>query len=87
MWTSRPPFTLFPVTSGLRLMIGGSHDDSVDYDDAEPMEWENEQFRLHVNKRQVIITPKNHYASEEEAKADPEFDASGLTEVSGRSAG
>ena len=24
MGTSRPPFTLFPVTSGLRLMIGGS---------------------------------------------------------------
>ena len=46
-----------------------NHDDSVDYDDAEPMEWENEQFRLHVNKRQVIITPKNHYASKEEAKA------------------
>ena len=23
-WTSRPRFTLFPVTSGLRLMIGGS---------------------------------------------------------------
>ena len=24
MWTSRPRFTLFPVTSGVRLMIGGS---------------------------------------------------------------
>ena len=24
MWTSRPRFTLFPVTCGLRLMIGGS---------------------------------------------------------------
>lgn len=44
------------------------HDESVDYDDARPLEYENELFRVCINNRQVTIRPKVHYASEEEAR-------------------
>ena len=36
MWTSRPRFTLFPVTSGLRLMIGGSAGQRDRHSDTRP---------------------------------------------------
>lgn len=44
------------------------HDDSVDYKQAQPLEYENELFRVQVNSRQVTITPKYHYATEERAR-------------------
>ena len=46
-----------------------NHDDSVDYDDADPLEHEHELFHLQVNSRQVTIEPKHHYSTQEEAFA------------------
>ena len=46
-----------------------NHDDSVDYDDADPLEHEHELFDLQINGRQVTIQPKNHYSTKEEAVA------------------
>ena len=45
-----------------------NHDDSVDYDDAQPLEFENELFHFRVNKKKVTIRPKVHFATEEEAR-------------------
>ena len=45
-----------------------NHDDSVDYEDAKPLEFENDLFSVCVDKEKVAICPKNHYATEEEAK-------------------
>ena len=44
------------------------HDESVDYEDARPLQCENELFHVHADKKQVTIRPKDHYASEEEAR-------------------
>ena len=44
------------------------HDDSVDYRDAAPLDCDDEFFRIWADKGQVILEPKNHYATEEEAK-------------------
>ena len=49
-----------------------NHDDSVDYENAQPIECEHGLFYLHVIHRQVTITLKDHYASEEEARATVE---------------
>ena len=46
-----------------------NHDDSVDYAEADALEYENELFHLEANGRKVVIAPKGHYASEEEARA------------------
>ena len=45
-----------------------NHDDSVDYTDADPLQYEHELFHLEANGRNVVIKPKDHYASEEEAR-------------------
>ena len=44
------------------------HDDSVDYRDAAPLDCEDEFFRIWADSRVVVLKPKNHYATEEEAK-------------------
>lgn len=44
------------------------HDDSVDYSEAKPLAYEEDLFHIQVDKGQVIIEPKNHYPTEEEAK-------------------
>ena len=45
-----------------------NHDDSVDYTDADPLQYEHELFHLEANGRNVLVKPKDHYASEEEAR-------------------
>ena len=44
------------------------HDDSVDYRDAAPLDCEDEFFRIWADRGQVVLKPKNHYGTEEEAK-------------------
>ena len=44
------------------------HDDRVDYRDAAPLSYESDLFHVQADKGQVILEPKNHYATEEEAK-------------------
>ena len=48
------------------------HDESVDYDNAEPLNYEDELTEVHLEKRELTITPKEHYASAEEARDDLE---------------
>ena len=50
------------------LLYWVDHDESVDYDDARPLKYENELFHVHINNRQVTIRPKCHYASEQQAQ-------------------
>ena len=45
------------------------HDDSVDYRDVAPLVYEDELFRIKAKKVEVVFEPKNHYATEEEAKS------------------
>ena len=44
------------------------HDDSVDYRDVAPLVYEDEQFRVKADKVKVVFEPKDHYATEEEAR-------------------
>ena len=44
------------------------HDDSVDYRDAAPLVYDDELFCIRADKGEVTLEPKNHYATEEEAK-------------------
>ena len=43
------------------------HDESVDYENAEPLNYEDELAEVHLEKRELTIKPKEHYASTEEA--------------------
>ena len=45
------------------------HDDSVEYRDVAPLVYEDELFRVKAKKVEVVFEPKNHYATEEEAKS------------------
>ena len=45
------------------------HDDSLNYDNAAPLEHEDDQFKVEVTNRKVTFRPKEHYTSIEEAKA------------------
>ena len=45
------------------------HDDSVDYRDVAPLVFEDDLFRVSAEKVQVVFEPKNHYATEEEARS------------------
>lgn len=44
------------------------HDDSVDYRDAAPLDCEDDLFRVKAEGVEVVFEPKNHYATEEEAR-------------------
>ena len=45
------------------------HDDSVDYRDVAPLVYEDDLFRVKAEKVEVVFEPKNHYATEEEARS------------------
>ena len=45
------------------------HDDSVDYSDATALAFEDDLFHVKAEKGEVVFEPKDHYATEEEAKA------------------
>ena len=45
------------------------HDDSVDYNNVAPLVYEDELFRVKAEKVEVVFEPKNHYATEEEARS------------------
>ena len=45
------------------------HDDSLDYDNADPLEHDDDLIHVEISGRQVTIRPKEHYATVEEAKA------------------
>ena len=45
------------------------HDDSVDYRDVAPLVFEDDLFRVKAEKVQVVMEPKDHYATEEEARS------------------
>ena len=49
-----------------------SHDDSVDYANAEVLEEDNDRFHLNIKDRRLTITFKEHYADEQEAKESVE---------------
>ena len=44
------------------------HDESVDYDNAEPLDFEEELAGIHLEKRTLTLTPSDHYAGAEEAR-------------------
>ena len=44
------------------------HDDSVDYDIAVPLCHEDELVKVHLEKRELTLHPKEHYASSQEAR-------------------
>ena len=44
------------------------HDDSVDYRDAAPLAYGDDLFCVRADKGEVVLEPKDHYATEEEAK-------------------
>ena len=44
------------------------HDDSVDYDIAVPLWHEDELVKVHLEKRELTLHPKEHYASSQEAR-------------------
>lgn len=46
-----------------------AHDDSVDYKDAVPLVYEDQLFCVRADQGEVIVEPKSHYATEEEAKS------------------
>ena len=48
------------------------HDDSVDYRDAAPLVYEDELFCIRADKGKVVLEPKSHYPTEEEAKGAAE---------------
>ena len=39
------------------------HDDSVDYDNAVPLDYEDDHVEVNLEKRQLTLRPKEHYAS------------------------
>ena len=45
-----------------------AHDDSVNYSNTNPLEYEDDMFHIQAAKDQVRFEPKNHYATEEDAK-------------------
>ena len=55
-----------PHVTALQYWV--NHDDSVDYNEADPLNYEHELFHLEANGRTVIIKPTEHYTSEEEAR-------------------
>ena len=44
------------------------HDNSVDYRDVEPLVHDDALFRVRAEQRNVVLEPKGHYATEEEAR-------------------
>ncbi len=59
------------------------HDDSVDYREVAPLFFEDDLFHVKAERLEVIFEPKNHYATEAEARSTVEglvrrweFDAS-----------
>ena len=48
------------------------HDNSVAYNDVEPLVHDDALFRIRAEKRNVVLEPKCHYATEEEAKSAAE---------------
>ena len=44
------------------------HDESVDYDNAEPLDYEDELAEVHLEKRKLTLRPREHYASTQEAR-------------------
>ena len=44
------------------------HEDSVDYDNAAPLDYEDELGTVHLEKRELTVRPKEHYASAQEAR-------------------
>ena len=49
------------------------HDDSIDYEEAPPLEGENDLLHFILDKRELRITPKGHYKDECEAKEELEI--------------
>ena len=48
------------------------HDDSVDYRDVPPSSFEDDLFHVKAEKLEVVFEPKNHYATEDEARSAAE---------------
>ena len=49
------------------------HDDSVVYDNAVPLDYEDDHVEVHLEKRQLTLRPKEHYASAKEARESLEW--------------
>ena len=48
------------------------HDNSVEYRDLAPSSFEDDLFRVKAEKLEVVFEPKDHYATEEEARSAAE---------------
>ena len=48
------------------------HDDSVDYRNVAPSVFEDDLFRVSAENVEVVLEPKNHYVTEEEARSAAE---------------
>ena len=55
-----------PHVTALHFWV--EHDDSVDYDNADPLDHEDELVKVHLEKRELTLHPKEHYASAQEAR-------------------
>ena len=44
------------------------HDDSVDYENAVPLEYADDEVEVHLEKRQLTLRPKRHHATAQEAR-------------------
>ena len=55
-----------PHVTALHFWV--EHDDSVDYDNAETLDYEDYLVKAHLEKSELTLRPKEHYASAEEAR-------------------
>ena len=55
-----------PHVTALHFWV--EHDDSVDYDNADPLDHEDELVKAHLEKRELTLHPKEHYSSAQEAR-------------------
>ena len=54
-----------PHVKAIHYLI--DHDDSVDYRDVAPLDFEDDLFHIKAEKLEVVFEPKNHYATAAEA--------------------
>ena len=55
-----------PHVKAIHYLI--EHDDSVDYRDVPPLAFDDDQFSVKAENLEVVFEPKNHYATDVEAR-------------------
>ena len=59
-----------PHVKAIRYFV--EHDHSVDYRDVAPLAFEDDLFRVEAEKLEVVFEPKDHYATDDEARSAAE---------------